>query len=181
VVSPELEQVRREVEQVTRGMSQADWRHAPPGKWSSAQILEHLLLSYTTTTKGVLKSMRIGKPLAGKPTLRDRVSTFYVAGLGLFPYGHTAQEHTIPKDGTGLDPLRRFNDALVAMDATLADAEKRFGRRARLLEHPVLGPLTANEWRRFHRTHARHHLKQIAVRGRQPSGTEAGALKYLAS
>jgi hypothetical protein len=63
----------------------------------------------------------------------------------------------------GAEPLRQFNDALVAMDATLADAEKRFGAKARLLRHPVLGPLTAQQWRRFHEVHGRHHLKQIVA------------------
>lgn len=164
---PELEQIRREAERLTSELSQEEWYHAPPGKWNCAQILEHLLLSYTATTKGALQAMQAGKPLGGKPTLRDRVSTFYVAGLGFLPSGRMAPKHTTPNNGTGLDSLRNFNDALVAMDATLADAEKRFGSRVKLLDHPVLGPLTAREWRRFHRTHARHHLKQVAQRVRQ--------------
>lgn len=164
---PELEQIRREAERLTREMSKEDWHHAPAGKWSCAQIFEHLLLTYTATTKGALQAMEVGKPLGGKPTLRDRVSTFYVAGLGLLPAGRTAPKHTTPKDRTGLDSLRDFNDALVAMDATLSDAEKRFGSSVKLLDHPILGPLTAREWRRFHRTHARHHLKQVAQRVKQ--------------
>jgi Protein of unknown function (DUF1569) len=166
-VSPELEQIRHEAERLTSAMSQADWHHAPPGKWSCAQILEHLLLSYTATTKGTLKAMEMGKPLGGRPTLRDRIGTFYVSQLGLMPSGRTAPKHTTPKDNARMEPLRRFNDALIAMDATLADAEKRFGSRARLLDHPFLGPLTANQWRRFHRTHARHHLRQVAERVRR--------------
>ena len=168
-MSPELEQIRREAERLTDEMSQADWHHAPPGKWSCAQIFEHLLLSYTATTKGTLKAMEIGKPLGGRPTLRDRISTFYVAGLGLLPSGRMAPKQTTPKEGIGLESLRQFNDALVAMDATLTDAEKRFGTRVKLLDHPILGPLTAKEWRRFHRTHARHHLKQIARRVSRPA------------
>ena len=166
-MSPELEQIRREAERLTAEMSQAEWHHAAPGKWSCAQTFEHLLLSYTATTKGTLRAMQIGKPLGGKPTLRDRISTFYVAGLGFLFSGRTATKQTTPKDGAGLESLSQFNDALVAMDATLTDAEKRFGTRVKLLDHPVLGPLTAKEWRRFHRTHARHHLKQIAERIRR--------------
>ena len=57
-----------------------------------------------------------------------------------------------------------LHDALVAMDSVLVDAEKRFGRTARILNHPVLGPLTAQQWRRFHQVHGRHHLKQVAAR-----------------
>ena len=119
------------------------------GQVEFAQIFEHLLLSYTSTTKGALKAMQIGKPLGSRPSLRDRISTFYVSGLGFMPEGRTAPEQTTPKDGAGIDSLRQFNDALVAMDATLADAEKRFGSRVNLLDHPVLGPLTAQQWRAF--------------------------------
>ncbi len=90
VVSPELEQIRREVERVTGAMSRDDWSHAPPGKWSCAQILEHLLLSYTATTKGAQTAIQSGKPLGGQPTLRDKVVTFYVAKLGLLPSGRKA-------------------------------------------------------------------------------------------
>ena len=172
-MSPELEQIRREAERLTREMSKADWHHAPPGKWSCAQIFEHLLLSYAATTKATLQAMEIGKPLGGRPTLRDRISTFYVAGLGLLPSGRTAPQHVTPKDGAGLESLRQFNDALVAMDAMLTDAEKRFGSRVKLLDHPILGPLTAKEWRRFHRTHGRHHLKQVAGRARQNGSANA--------
>jgi len=50
------------------------------------------------------------------------------------------------------------------MDASLADAERRFGHRTRVLFHPILGPLTAQQWRRFHLVHGRHHLKQIEAR-----------------
>ena len=172
-MSPELEDIRREAERLTNEMSRADWHHAPSGKWSCGQIFEHLLLSYTATTEGTMRAMKVGRPLGGRPTLRDRISTFYVAGLGLLPSGRLAPKHITPKDGTGLESLRQFNDALVAMDATLADAEKRFGTKVRLLDHPILGPLTAREWRRFHRTHARHHMKQIAERSRQGNSGNA--------
>lgn len=70
----------------------------------------------------------------------------------------------MPGEGLSAESMRRFYDALVAMDSTLFDAERRFGRRARLLDHPFLGPLNAQEWRLFHRTHTRHHLKQVAER-----------------
>jgi hypothetical protein len=68
--------------------------------------------------------------------------------------------------------MRRFYDALVAMDATLTDAERRFGTQVKLLDHPFIGPLNAREWRQFHRTHSRHHLKQVADRIRQYSAAD---------
>lgn len=172
-MSPELEQIRREAERLAGNISQVDWHYAPQGKWSCAQIFEHLLLSYTVTTKGALQAMQIGKPLGGKPTLRDRIGALYVASLGFLPSGQASPRQTTPKEGVGLDSLRPFHDALVAMDATLADAEKRFGSRVKLLDHPILGPLTAQQWRRFHRTHAKHHMKQIAERVRHLGSASA--------
>jgi len=44
----------------------------------------------------------------------------------------------------------------------LAECERRFGKRSKLANHFILGPLTAQEWRRFHWVHTRHHMKQIA-------------------
>jgi hypothetical protein len=165
-LSPELEQIRREVERLTHGWSESDWHLALGGKWSSGQILEHLLLSFKGTTKGILKVMEAGRPLGGKPTLRDRVLMLYMAKLGLLPAGRRSPEIAVPQHGLDADSLRRFYDALVALDATLADAERRFGSNVKLLDHPILGPLSTRDWRRFHQTHARHHLKQIARNGR---------------
>jgi hypothetical protein len=42
---------------------------------------------------------------------------------------------------------------------TACDAE--YGRGKSIAEHPILGPLTADEWRKFHWVHGRHHARQI--------------------
>jgi hypothetical protein len=163
-VSPELEFVRQEAGRTTSGVSSQDLREAPEGKWSSLQILEHLLLTYTATTKGLLRTMEAGQPERLERNFGHRMRSLYVLGFGRFPSGAEAPKHTVPNGNLGEEPLRRFNDALVAMDATLSDAEKRFWTGTRILLHPVLGPLTAQQWRRFHQVHGRHHLKQVAAR-----------------
>jgi len=137
---------------------------AADGKWSPLQVLEHLVLSYTATTKGLLRAMEAGRPQRAKRTLTHRMSGVYVLVLGRFPSGIEAPRQIVPGAGLGSDPMRRFNDALVAMDASLTDSERRFGSRTRVLPHPILGPLTAQQWRRFHQVHGRHHLKQIVAR-----------------
>jgi len=48
-----------------------------------------------------------------------------------------------------------------AMDGIIAECEARFGRHVKLLDHPILGPLTATQWRTLHLVHGRHHLKQL--------------------
>jgi hypothetical protein len=163
-VSPELESVRRATERATRDAAPEAWLRAPQGHWNSLQVLEHLMLTYTATTKGLLRTMEAGQPDRSGRSLAERVRGFYVLRVGRFPRGIDSPKQAIPKSAMSDEPLRRFNDALVAMDATLADAEKRFGMRTRLLRHPVLGPLTAQQWRRFHQVHGRHHLRQVVAR-----------------
>lgn len=177
-MAPDLEDIRRAFEQATRDFTFEDWHRAPEGRWSSAQILQHLLLSYTGTTRGLHHVMQSGEPLAERPSLYHRLATFLVVGIGFIPSGRTAPRQTTPSDDPNHTDLRKFNDALVAMDASLFDAERRFGRRARVLDHPFLGPLTASQWRGFHRSHARHHLKQIQQRSRSGSGA-ASTVKDL--
>ncbi len=161
-MSPHLEEIRSRAEKLVGGVAAPEWRRAPAGKWNCSQILEHLLLSYTATTKGALRALESGTPLGGKPRLRERIATFYVVSLGRFPSGRNSPPQAMPKDGLNSESLREFNNALVAMDGTLFDAERRFGSQAKVLDHPALGPLTAEQWRRFHRIHADHHFKQIA-------------------
>jgi hypothetical protein len=154
------------VERLTHGWSDSDWHRGSPGRWTSGQIFEHLRLTFTGTTKAFVRVMDGGKPLARKPNVRERALTFSVTKLGVMPSGGTAPKHTVPHDTLEMESMRRFYDALVAMDATLADAERRFGNRVAVMDHPFLGPLSTRQWRQFHRTHARHHLRQIARRAR---------------
>jgi DinB superfamily len=163
-LSPELEFVRRETERAIRGVSNEALLRPPEGKWNSLQVLEHLVHSYTATTKGLLRTMAAGQPEPSNRNLQQRMRSLYVLWIGRFPAGIESPKQTTPRGALGDEPLRKFNDALVAMDATLADVEKRFGARTRILVHPILGPLTAQQWRRFHQVHGRHHLKQITAR-----------------
>jgi len=160
-VSPELEDIRREMERLTRDWSEVDWHAGPPGKWNTGQILQHLLLTYTGTTRGLLNLMNSGRLPASKPRWEDSWKAFWVTRMGYMPAGAKATTNLTPSGGLDPTSLRRFYDALVAMDAMLSDAERRFGRGVKLMMHPFLGPLDAADWRRFHRTHSRHHMKQI--------------------
>jgi hypothetical protein len=162
-MSPELEYVRNAVEHTTRDWQANTWRQAPPGKWCCAEILEHLMLSYSGTTKGLTNAMRSGRPLGSKTMLPDRIKAFVVTKLGILPAGRKASRTAMPNGGLDMQSIRHFYDALVAMDATLTDAERRFGKSAKLLDHPSLGPLTAKEWRQFHQVHSNLHLKQMAA------------------
>ena len=67
---------------------------------------------------------------------------------------------------TGEELIARFSATLAAMDDVLNQIEPQ-AKDAPVMTHFLLGPLNVRQWRRFHRTHARHHAAQIAraIRG----------------
>jgi len=156
-----LGKLKQSVESAVEGMSSEQWSWHPPGKWSAAEVLEHLYLSYTGTITGFERVMRQGKPLASSASVAQRVLTLVAVGLGHIPAGLKAPPIVQPK---GLPPEQVRNEIgakIVAMEAIITQCEARFGRRVRLLDHPILGPLTATQWKKLHLAHGRHHLKQL--------------------
>jgi hypothetical protein len=131
------------------------------GKWCAAEVLEHLYLTYSGTIKGFERVMAGGKPLATRASMAQRCRALVVLGLGHMPTGREAPANTRPR-GLPADRVRNeIGEKIVAMDAIIAQCETRFGHRTPLLDHPILGPLTATQWRKFHAVHGRHHEKQL--------------------
>ncbi len=156
-----LEKLKNALESAVEGMSdeQLSWR--PADKWCAAEVLEHLYLTYTGTIKGFEKVLAGGKPLATRASLAHRFRALVVVGFGHLPAGRRAPENTRPK-GLAVEKVRNEVGAkIAAMDAIIAECEARFGRSVKLLDHPILGPLTATQWRKFHLVHGRHHQKQL--------------------
>lgn len=156
-----LERLQNAIASVTDGMSDGALAWHPDGKWSTAEILEHLYLTYTGTTKGLERCLESGKPLARPVTWQDRWRTWMVVGLGYLPGGRAAPKNTIPR-GLPVGQVRvEIAEQISAMDAVIASAEEKYGKQVRLLDHPILGPLRGPEWRKFHWVHGNHHLRQI--------------------
>ena len=162
-----LQRVQDAITEVTRGMDASQMAHHPEGKWSAAEILEHLDRTYKTTVPHLQKCLDAGHPTAGRATIAQRIAVGVVIGLGYMPGGRKAPEHAVPK---GLPPheiLRNLPIHIADMDRVLAECACRFGADCKLANHFVLGPLTARQWRKFHWVHTRHHMKQISLlRGR---------------
>lgn len=143
------------------GVDPGDLVRRQGDKWSAVQILEHLLLTYAGTTKGMKRCLSEQRPLAGTPKLFHRAATLVVVHLRYMPAGRQAPERTIPQGMAASQVIAELSAELQAMDTAITECETRFGKRTRLLDHPVLGPLNAHHWRRFHWVHGQHHLKQI--------------------
>jgi hypothetical protein len=156
-----LQRLQESIQSATQGMSGEDLLRHPEGKWCAAEILEHLYLTYTGTTKAFERCLQAGQPQVSARVLRDRVRTIVVVGLGHMPKGRQSPKHALPRGMTPEQVTREIGPRISAMDAAIAQCESRFGKQNRLLDHPILGPLTGRQWRKFHWVHGRHHLKQI--------------------
>lgn len=157
-----LDRLRQELEDATGGDS--DLTKAPAGKWSPAQILEHLLLTYIHTSRGLEKCLEKGTPLARRVTLKDRMATMLVVNIGYLPEGRKAPERAVPQGMASADVRQALAPELEKMASGLDACEKKFGSRTKIMDHPFIGPLTADEWRKFHWVHGRHHARQIRER-----------------
>jgi hypothetical protein len=157
---PSLAQLKADLESSIGGMSVEQLRRHLPGKWSASEVLEHLYLTYTGTIRGLEKALAEGRPLATRASLKQRLATLLVVGYGHMPGGRTSPSVARPR-GMDEEAVRsRIGGAIEAMDALIAQCEARFGR-VKLLDHPILGPLSAGQWRRFHCVHGRHHHRQL--------------------
>ncbi len=156
-----LERMKENLESAVESMSSEQLSWHLPGKWCAAEVLEHLYLTYTGTITGFERVLRKGKPLATRASIAQRALTFVVVGLGHMPAGRKAPTIVQPR-GLPVEKVRNeIGEKIAAMDAIIAQCETRFGRHVKLLDHPILGPLTATEFRKLHLVHGRHHLKQL--------------------
>jgi hypothetical protein len=159
-----LERLRQELEDATDGVSESALARGPAGKWNSAQILEHLLLTYKGTNHGIAKCLERGAPLGTRAKWKDRLAKLVVVDLGYMPGGRKSPERARPRGMAPEEVRRAVGLELEKMETGLADCERRFGRAAKIMDHMFLGPLTAAQWRKFHWVHGRHHARQIRER-----------------
>ncbi|HLW86608.1 MAG TPA: DUF1569 domain-containing protein [Candidatus Sulfotelmatobacter sp.] len=156
-----FDKLRQALESAVEGMSSEQLSWHPPGKWCAAEVLEHLYLTYTGTIRGFERVMTSGKALGSRASVVQRARTLVVVGLGYMPSGFEAPLIVRPK-GLAAEKVRNEIWAkLVEMVAIIAQCEARFGSRVRVLDHPILGPLSTTQWRKLHVVHGRHHEKQL--------------------
>jgi len=158
---PKLARLRNTLSEIVRGMTADDLTRHPDGKWSAAEILEHLNLTYTGTVRNLERCLAAGKPGASSDRRKMRWQRFAITRLGLFPRGRKAPERVLPRGMPPQQVVAETLQNLERMDGVIRDCELRFERGKPVADHPILGPLTACEWRAFHSAHGRHHARQI--------------------
>jgi hypothetical protein len=156
-----LHRLREAIESATRSMTIEDLKRHPEGKWSTAEILEHLFLTYTATVKGFERCLAAGKPLARVPGLKERLVASIALEAGYLGRKRQAPNNTCPRGMAAQKVVTEIGPTILAMDQIITECEARHGGRVRLIDHPMLGPLTGKQWRKFHWVHGQHHVKQI--------------------
>ncbi|HKI25435.1 MAG TPA: DUF1569 domain-containing protein [Candidatus Sulfotelmatobacter sp.] len=160
-MDPQLQTLRQAIASAIDGLTTEQMNWHPPGKWCTAEVLEHLYLTYTGTTKGFSRVDEAGKPLATRATWVHRGRALVVTGLGYYPSGRQAPAAARPR-GLPQDTVRgEILARIFEMDNVIGRCEEKFGARHKLLDHPILGPLNTRQWKKFHLLHGLHHVKQI--------------------
>ena len=120
-------------------MEQLSWH--PPGKWSVAEILEHLYLTYTGTSKGFSRVLESGNAIGNTPTLRQRLGALVVVQLGYFPRGVKSPRVAVPRGVGSEKSLADIGAKIAEMEEIMSRCEARFGPKTRILDHPSARPV----------------------------------------
>jgi hypothetical protein len=159
-----LQRLHDKFEGATEGISADAWEIAPEGRWSCSKIVEHLGRSYGTTAKLLETSIDSRqRPQMPKPTWKQTAARVLICHVGYFPGGRKAPEMVQPTGLPGITALERALSSLERMAAAIDAAELIWGKGP-IAPHFLLGPMTAEEWRRFHACHGLHHLRQLRSR-----------------
>jgi hypothetical protein len=169
-----LAQIEGMLTSATADMTEEQLVWHPEGKWSTAEVLEHLARTYTGTALGYEKALASQRSLASPPKgLRQPLGRFVLLTLGYFPPGRRSPERVLPKAGwSGAEATRTIHEELAKLIESQHKVEAKFAGVC-VADHPVLGPLTPAQWAKFHYIHARHHMKQIATLRRQMATAHA--------
>lgn len=136
------------------------------GQWSAAEILEHLNLTYTGTIKNLERCLR-GERQASPDRGKRRWARIVVTRLGFMPSGREAPKAVRPRGMPAEQVKAEIMANLARMDELISQSEARSPHGKPIADHPILGPLTAAEWRRFHLAHGKHHVRQVRARRRE--------------
>jgi Protein of unknown function (DUF1569) len=163
-MDPYLERAAILLQDSAGRLSVAELGEHAEGQWSIAETIEHLARTFSGTAKGLGRALAAGAPAATRASLASRAASLLVIDCAYFPGGRKSPAMALPRgiEPEGALPLALEN--LRLMDDALARAAAAFGTRVHVLDHPVLGPLSVRQWRKFHWVHTRHHARQMMRR-----------------
>jgi hypothetical protein len=147
-----------------RDRSDAEWRRGPAGKWTPAQIVEHLAIGLVWSAEKFNARRGHEAMQRRRVTPAERIAKLLILGIGWYPQGRKAPEGTVPAANVARASAETHFLAGVAAWEQLERELLPLRRADLFVKHPRLGDLTLEEWMRFHLSHARHHARQIKQR-----------------
>jgi len=155
----QLERTRKGVVEATKGLSEAQWKFKPePGRWSVAEVLEHIALSedrlFEHTTKNVMQA---------PPGKADRdyqsVDKMVLSAIADRTQKAQAPEPLVP---TGRwSPRESLDHFLKSRARTAGFLKSTADLREHAVDSPLGQPLDAYQWLLFISAHSERHTKQI--------------------
>jgi len=164
-----LTQLDSEIARSIAGLSPHSLHIRPlndPTAWTIGQIVEHLLLTYGSTTAAMEARLKKGRPTQAATSIRQRIARVFVLQIGWIPGRNEAPPEVRPELFPSVpypaadQLLVETHRSLVTMDSVLTKTEQHFGSVA-CQSHFALGPMSIVQWRRFHFVHGMHHIRQI--------------------
>ena len=152
------------------------------GKWSPAEIAQHLTVLYAPLLSELSGVPCIGmrfpawKRFAARKIFLGRIlrGDWYPQGIKSPPEARPA-----PPLPSRSDAPRRLREAAEAFVQAICAAHSRAGG---CITHPYLGKLTAPDALRFFAMHARHHREQLVRRmARRQAGPESSPAQQRAA
>jgi hypothetical protein len=141
-------------------LSPAEWNQpVAPGKWSPAQIAEHLALTYEISSQALQGTSSLpALPAPVRPFLRWMV--LLSIKKGQFPPRGRATKGMIPS-ATAIDREKVLPRLTMAVDTYTAEctAAEKAGREA--FVHPAFGRIRVVDYLLFNDLHTRHRTSQI--------------------
>ncbi len=131
------------------------------GKWSPAQVVEHIALTYEYS-RAVLNNSAPG-PSAPR-FLRPLVRTFFVKPVlkrGSFKPNGKAPSMFQPSSAPG-DPVELLPRLETAVRSFEEEVRAAHGSGRSTLDHPFFGTMPVTDYLRLQAIHARHHRAQLS-------------------
>jgi hypothetical protein len=152
------------IEAATSELTVAQVERLVPDRWSVAQILEHLTMTFRINVAGLDKALAAGETKAAHPSLVQWLSRLLVVDIGYFPRAQAPAAVQPTGAIPAAESRQAIGTALAALDEALDRAAARFGERTPLLRHAFFAGLTVRQWRKFHWRHTLHHMRQVRQR-----------------
>jgi hypothetical protein len=155
-----LEQTRKNIEEATKGLSEAQWNFKPgPDRWSVAQVMEHIAAAEDFLRDGLIVNQVMKQPAAPDrdvAKIDDGIKTH----IPDRSQKAQAPEPLVPTNrfGSPEGSLKHFEESRVKTEDFLTNTTDL---RAHAMDSPLGQKLDAYDWILFLTAHSERHTKQI--------------------